>query len=112
MLAMSCERQPPPGPDSRSNGEEKLAKTPTEQVGETAPEPARAELAPEVKACLDKLNGWNKDELDAVERPDAHPGYEPSGETEAWVQRWKAELTRLGVAVTWNADRKRYEAGK
>ena len=65
-------------------------------------------LPPHVVALLDKLNGWDREECDRSERPEAHPGFVASGETNGFVGTYKGELMKAGVDVVWQPDWKLY----
>lgn len=58
---------------------------------------------------LEKLNGWDIDELDALECPSDYPGYLVSGETHAYVEIYKSELQSLGTIIRWNCENNSYE---
>ncbi len=60
------------------------------------------------RLLLERLNRWDKDELDVVETPAAHRGRVASGETGGWVSSHKAELHALGYAVKWERAKRRY----
>ncbi|MHC5056926.1 MAG: M56 family metallopeptidase [Planctomycetota bacterium] len=69
-------------------------------------------LSPEQRAALDRLNNWDKEELDVAERPGAHPKKDSSGETNAWIGTHRGDLSRLGVEVVWDAERQKYIVSK
>jgi hypothetical protein len=60
------------------------------------------------RAPLNRLDGWDKDELDTLERPAAHSEQTASGETRSFVAAQKDELHRLGVEVVWDPSARRY----
>lgn len=59
-------------------------------------------------ALLEKLNGWDAEESDVIERPEAHPGRIAAGESNGFIDSHKDALAKLGVSVRWHADNKRY----
>ena len=59
-------------------------------------------------ALLDRLNGWDRDECDVIERPQAHPGFVAAGESNGFVSDCKDRLHKAGVEVAWNPELKRY----
>ncbi len=65
-----------------------------------------------VQALVDKLNNWDKEELDVVERPDVYANRLASGETHTWIIEHKRKLKQLGFSVKWNHERKFYELQK
>ncbi|MBN1765431.1 MAG: hypothetical protein JW860_09265 [Sedimentisphaerales bacterium] len=67
------------------------------------------EVSLEVQELLDKLNSWDKQELDVLEHPDKYPDHIVSGESKGWVGTQKDRLKELGFAVNWNEDHKIYE---
>jgi hypothetical protein len=70
------------------------------------------EISSEVQAIVDKLNDWDKEELDVVECPNLYPNRVSSGETKGWIITHKQELEKLGFTVKWNHDKKIYELQK
>lgn len=66
----------------------------------------------ETHRLVDHLNTWDKDELDAFERPQAYPGFVTSGETNGWVGEHKSQLNELGASVSWNKEKMKYELEK
>ena len=68
--------------------------------------------AEKIQKIIHDLNSWNKDELDAYERPEKHPNRLESGETASWVEYCKAELKKHGVTVKWDSDKQKYERVK
>ena len=69
----------------------------------------KAAVTDEIKQALDRLNDWDKEEMDVHERPERYPNRKPSGETNGWIHTHKDKLAELGVSVRWNADKKQYE---
>jgi hypothetical protein len=66
-------------------------------------------LAPKgTRALLEKLNGWDAEETDVIERPDAYPGRIAAGESNGFIDTHKGMLAKLGVTVRWDAENKRY----
>jgi hypothetical protein len=66
----------------------------------------------EVREIIKKLNSWDKEELDVLERPDKHPGRIASGETKGWVDVHKQKLKGFGFTAQWDTDKKSYELVK
>ena len=73
---------------------------------------SQAPLAPDAQRILYGLNAWNKDAIDVVERPTAHPNMDDSGETRAYINDAKKELAKLNVKVQWNHEKRIYEVIK
>ncbi len=67
------------------------------------------EVPPEVQELLEKLNSWNKEELDVLEHPDKYSGRIASGETKGWVDVHKQKLKELGFLAKWNSNKRIYE---
>jgi len=63
----------------------------------------------EAQKILEKLNDWDKTELDIFEKPDKYPDRIVSGQTKGWVETHKEDLKKLGFTVIWNSDKKVYE---
>jgi len=66
-------------------------------------------LTSEIRKILDKLNQWDKEEMDVYENRAAYPGRVSSGETNGWVETHKALLLEKGAKVNWNHSALRYE---
>ena len=57
---------------------------------------------------LERLNSWDKGELDASERPRAQGGRISSGETNGWIVAHKSMLHAIGYEVRWVPAKRRY----
>jgi len=62
----------------------------------------------DAKGLVRHLNEWSKNELDALERPEAHPGWIVSGETRGWVSEHKRMLAELGARIRWDPEKQEY----
>ena len=67
-----------------------------------------------IEKLLAKLNSWvannvGANDVDAYERPYAHPNYISSGETNAWVNSLQRQIYQLGATIIWNEKKKIYE---
>lgn len=83
---------------------------PNTQSIAAAPDHLR-QLSPEAKKIFDRLNSWNKQECDWIERPETKPrNVMTSGESNAFVPMMKRQLMELGVKIKWNANKQLYEA--
>lgn len=61
---------------------------------------------------LERLNSWDKTEIDAYERAEYYhkeKNYIASGETEGWISSNKEELNKLGYMAIWNSEKLIYE---
>lgn len=63
----------------------------------------------DVQGLINHLNTWNKNQLDAYERPEVYPNLITSGETNGWVSEHKRKLKELGATIFWNKEKKEYE---
>ena len=61
------------------------------------------------KSLLDKLNSWEKEELDLAEHPSRHDDMVPAGETNSWIHYHKSELKKLAYEARWNSRARMYE---
>lgn len=101
LVTLGC--CPRPGRQSRST------RAPVSMKEETRmPEPVSAK----VRALIQKLNSWYRDELDVAECPNEYPGRKPSGETRGWILTYKEGLSELGFEARWNCQSKVYELRK
>jgi len=57
---------------------------------------------------LERLNSWDKGEVDVAERPRAHRGRSASGETNGWIGSHKGMLRSIGYNVRWDPAARRY----
>jgi hypothetical protein len=78
-------------------------------LGERCGETCASSSTQQQQEYLDKLNDWDKEELDVVERPEMYPGRKASGETGGWIVTWKSELRRVGMSVIWDPKKRKYE---
>jgi hypothetical protein len=64
----------------------------------------------DVEGLVEHLNKWPKDELDALERPEAHREDRrvASGDTGGWAAAHKERLRNLGAEVRWDHQNQRY----
>jgi len=63
---------------------------------------------PDVQQLLNKLNSWDKEELDRYERPNLYPGIKTSGETNAWIEEHKKLIQGQAANVIWDSQKKEY----
>lgn len=66
----------------------------------------------DIDGLIEHLNNWNKDQLDAYERPEAYPNFITNGETNGWISEHKRLLKNLGATVIWNKEKLKYELMK
>ena len=58
------------------------------------------------------LNSWDKEELDAYERPEAYLNYKTSGESNAWIGEHKNRIKRFNAKFIWDKKEKQYSYQK
>lgn len=61
---------------------------------------------------LAHLNSWDKEELDAYERPEAYPNFKTSGESNAWIAEHKKRIKRFNAKFVWDKKQKQYSYQK
>ena len=77
-------------------------------VLDPAPSPGGGWPRGDAEALVAHLNGWDREELDVFERPEAYPDRVGSGETAGWVTEHKRQLTELGAEAVWIPENKCY----
>lgn len=97
---------------TQNNTKENEIKTITNLEKETEKETVEIGWPKEVQSLIDHLNTWDKDELDAYERPQAYRNFLTSGETNGWIGEHKRKLLELGASVYWNKEKMKYELKK
>lgn len=66
----------------------------------------------DIDNLIEHLNSWDKDELDASERPDVYPNRISGGETNGWIDEHKRLLKELGATIIWDKEKMKYELKK